>query len=114
LSPRKQDYESGITPLEKFIYTLVQIERDLEDNFGFTRNSNGEIPYILFVDEADLISKHSSIDQYTKLTFLKECMEGIDKSEQSQNLWIFATNHISKIDEAVYQAGRLSNALNFS
>jgi len=92
----------------------VQIEHDLEDNFGFTRNSNGEVPYILFVDEADLISKHASIDQYTKLTFLKECMSGVDKSEESQNLWIMATNNIDRIDPAVYEVGRLSNALNFS
>lgn len=41
-------------------------------------------------------------------------MEGINKSAQSQNLWIFATNYLHLIDKPVYRPGRLSNPLDFS
>ncbi|CAI2183827.1 16496_t:CDS:2, partial [Funneliformis geosporum] len=53
LTPRKEDYNNGIDPLNKFIFTLCDIENALEDNYGFVREENGEIRYILFVDEAD-------------------------------------------------------------
>jgi hypothetical protein len=86
LTPRKQDIDIGITPLEKFIFTLCDIDHTLVDEFNFEREENGEVRYILFVDEADRICKHTAIDTYTKLTFLKECMEGVDKESQSQNL----------------------------
>ena len=36
------------------------------------------------------------------------------KNNESWNLWIMATNHLSKIDPAVYRTGRLSNPLDFS
>jgi hypothetical protein len=50
------------------------------------REINGEVRYILFVDEADLVSKDSRLGEYTYLVFLKECMEQISKEKQSQNL----------------------------
>jgi len=58
----------------------------LVDNFGFTRTSGGEVRYILFVDEANQIEKNTFSKSPSYLFFLKECMEGVDKSKQSQNL----------------------------
>ncbi|CAG8602459.1 4923_t:CDS:2 [Paraglomus brasilianum] len=54
LSPNKLDSDIGIAPLEKFIFTICDIEHTLEDDYGFKREKNGEIRFILFVDEADL------------------------------------------------------------
>lgn len=115
LTPRKSDYNNGVDPLNKFIFTLCDIENTLEDDFHFQRQVNGEIRYILFVDECDNVCSNTALPtEYTKLIFLKTCMEGINKSEQSQNLWIFATNYIDLIDKPVYRPGRLSNPLDFS
>ena len=87
LTPRKEDYDNGVENLEKFIFTLCDIENTLEDDYGFFRESNGEIRYILFVDEADNVCTNTALsNDYTKLIFLKTCMEGINKEEQSQNL----------------------------
>ncbi|RHZ36569.1 hypothetical protein GvMRE_I2g230 [endosymbiont GvMRE of Glomus versiforme] len=41
-------------------------------------------------------------------------MGGDDRTNETQNLWIAATNHLDQIDIAVYQSGRLSNPLCFS
>ncbi|CAG8568608.1 4151_t:CDS:2 [Ambispora leptoticha] len=79
------------------------------DNFGFTRSSDGEVRYILFVDEANQISENSLKHSPSYLRFLKECMEGVNKEKQSQNLWIFATNYLDEVDKAVYRPGRLKN-----
>ena len=115
LTPRKEDYTNGIDPLNKFIFTLCDIENTLEDDFNFKREENGEVRYILFVDEADNVCSNTALPtEYTKLTFLKACMEGISKESQSQNLWIFATNYLHLIDPPVYRPGRLSNPLDFS
>jgi len=115
LTPRNEDYKSGIDPLNKFIFTLCDIENTLEDDYGFVRESNGEVRFILFVDEADNVCSNTALStDFTKLIFLKTCMEGINKSEQSQNLWIFATNYLYLIDKFVYRPGRLSNPLDFS
>jgi len=87
LTPRKEDYDNGIDPLNKFIFTLCDIENTLEDDYDFIREENGEIRYILFVDEADNVCSNTALPtEYTKLIFLKACMEGINKSAQSQNL----------------------------
>ncbi|CAG8575024.1 10837_t:CDS:2 [Ambispora leptoticha] len=100
LTPRKEDNEIGIDPLNKFIFTLCDIENVLEDDYGFSRDTaNSEVRYILFVDEADNISTHNAIIEYTKLIFLKSCMEGISKDAQNP---------------PVYRPGRLSNPLDFS
>jgi len=114
ISPNKLDSEVGVDALSKFIFTLCDIEHTLEDDFGFQRETNGEVRYILFVDEADLVSKDARFGEYTKLVFLKECMEQISKDKQAENLWIFATNHLDMIARAVYRPGRLSNPLDFS
>jgi len=87
LTPRKEDNEIGIDPLNKFIFTLCDIENTLEDDYNFSRDAtNNEVRYILFVDEADNISTHNAIIEYTRLIFLKSCMEGISKESQSKNL----------------------------
>jgi ATPase family associated with various cellular activities (AAA) len=115
LTPRKEDYENGIDPLNKFIFTLCDIENTLEDDYSFAREENGEVRHILFVDECDNVCTNTALaTDYTKLIFLKTCMEGINKSEQSQNLWVFATNYLYLIDPPVYRPGRLSNPLDFS
>jgi len=115
LTPRKEDYDNGIDPLNKFIFTLCDIENTLQDDYGFEREANGEVRFILFVDEADNVCSNTALStDYTRLIFLKTCMEGIDKNAQSQNLWIFATNYINLIDKFVYRPGRLSNPLDFS
>ncbi|WNE40198.1 MAG: Signal recognition particle receptor FtsY [Mycoplasmataceae bacterium] len=115
LTPRKEDYDNGIDPLNKFIFTLCDIENTLEDDYDFEREMNGEIRYILFTDECDNVCSNTALPtEYTKLIFLKACMEGINKSAQSQNLWIFATNYLHLIDKPVYRPGRLSNPLDFS
>ena len=114
LTPTKEDQETGILPLKKFAYTISELEWSLDKEFGFERKENGEIRYILFVDEADQISNNALTHDPTKLRFLKDCLEGVNKSARSQNLWIFATNYLKDVDEAVYREGRLSNPLNFS
>jgi len=114
LSPNKLDSDIGIAPLEKFILTICDIEHTLEDDYGFKREKNGEIRFILFVDEADLVSREARMFEPIKLAFLKECMEQISKDKQTENLWIFATNHLGLIERAVYRPGRLSNPLDFS
>jgi len=114
LTPTKEDQESGILPLKKFVYTLSELEWSLDKEFGFEREENGEVRYILFVDEADQISNNALTHDPTKLRFLKDCLEGVNKSARSQNLWIFATNYLEDVDKAVYREGRLSNPLNFS
>jgi len=115
LTPRKEDYSNGIDPLNKFIFTLCDIENMLEDDYGFTREENAEVRFIFFVDEADNVCSNTAMPtEYTRLIFLKSCMEGINKEAQSQNLWIFATNYLNLIDRPVYRPGRLSNPLDFS
>ncbi|CAG8615713.1 5009_t:CDS:2, partial [Diversispora eburnea] len=92
LTPRKIDYDAGIAPLGKFIFTLCDIDHTLTDDFNFRREENGEVRYILFIDEANQITTSTLISKSTELTFLKEY----------------------QINEAVYQPGRLSNPLDFS
>ncbi|KLL04791.1 MAG: hypothetical protein MRERV_4c057 [Mycoplasmataceae bacterium RV_VA103A] len=118
LTPTKQDYDAGIAPLQKFIYTISELEWTLE-SYGLERKGNDknqEISYILFVDECDQISNNSLIHDPNKLRFLKECLEGSDSSREyeTNNLWIFATNHLQDIEKAAYREGRLSNPLDFS
>ena len=115
LTPKLPDQKYSIAVYEKFIYTIADINWTLIDDFSFQRSEGGEVRHILFIDEADQISENSLIKESTGLTFLKECM-GSDnyKENESWNLWIMATNHLKKIDEAVYRPGRLSNPLDFS
>src|SRR6266487_576352 len=86
LTPRKIDYDAGIDPLAKFIFTLCDINYTLTDEFSFERESNGEVRYILFVDEANQITTSTLISKSTELTFLKECMGSDNRINESQNL----------------------------
>lgn len=116
LTPTINDHKCSVDNLRKFFYTICDINNTLVDDFGFIRNpESGEPQYILFIDEANQISENTFVRKSSGLTFLKECM-GSDnyKKNESHNLWIIATNHLSEIDEAVYQPGRLANRLNFS
>ncbi|CAG8773348.1 27403_t:CDS:10, partial [Gigaspora margarita] len=74
--------------------------------YGLERKANGEVRYILFVDECNQISNNSMTFDPNLLQFVKECIEG--------NKSIMATNHLNQIEEAVYQAGRLASPLNFN
>jgi hypothetical protein len=86
LTPTKEDQEAGVLPLKKFCYTISELEWSLVKEFGFEREENGEVRYILFVDEADQISNNALTHDPTKLRFLKDCLEGVNKSARSQNL----------------------------
>lgn len=114
LTPTESDQSAEILPLQKFAYTISELEWSLVKDYGLEREDNGEVCYILFVDEANQISNNSLIFQSNGLKFLKDCLEGVDKDERSNNLWVFATNHLDQIEEAVYREGRLSNPLDFS
>ena len=116
LTPTKQDYDAGIAPLQKFVYTISELEWKLIKLYGMEREANGEVRYILFVDECDQISNNSLIHDPNRLRFLKELLEGSESSrkEETQNLWIFATNHLEDVENATYREGRLSNPLDFS
>lgn len=114
LTPTKEDQDSKLLPLKKFVYTISELEWTLVETYGFEREANGEVRYILFVDEADQISNNALTHDPTKLRFLKECLEGVNKKDRSNNLWVFATNHLEDVEPAVYREGRLSNPLDFS
>jgi hypothetical protein len=114
LTPTEADQKAEILPLQKFAYTISELEWSLVKDYGFERKDNGEVRYILFVDEANQISNNSLVFQPNKLKFLKDCLEGVNQDERSNNLWVFATNHLDQIEEAVYREGRLSNPLDFS
>ena len=117
LTPKSRDQKVNVDLLLKFIYTISTINNDLVDNFGYERAESGEPQYILFIDEGDQVCTTNLLppkDASSQLTFLKECMGSDDKVEESKNLWIVATNHLNNVDIAVYQSGRLSNALSFS
>src|SRR5436305_12111705 len=86
LTPKDLDYKSGIDPLGKFIFTLCDIDYTLTDDFGFEREDNGEVKYILFVDEANQITTSTLISRSTELTFLKECMGSDTGINESKNL----------------------------
>ncbi|CAI2182455.1 11661_t:CDS:10 [Funneliformis geosporum] len=79
LTPTELDQSSEILPLQKFAYTIIR-------ECGFEREDNGEVRYILFVDEANQISNNSGFFQPNQLRFLKDCMEGVDKNDR--NLFI--------------------------
>lgn len=116
LTPNVNDQKCNVDNFNKFIFTICDINNTLVDDFGFERNpKSGEPQYIFFIDEANQVSENTFVRKSSGLTFLKECM-GSDnyKKNESHNLWIIATNHLSEIDEAVYQPGRLANQLNFS
>ena len=118
LTPRKVDTDASVTLLLKFIFTISSITHDLVNNYGFERaEGDGEVRYILFIDEADQICTNNFDPpriSSSQLTFLKECMGSDNKKEESKNLWIAATNHLDNVNVAVYQSGRLSNRLCFS
>src|SRR5437764_752351 len=86
LTPRKVDYDAGINPLGKFIFTLCDIDYTLTDNFNFQREANGEVRYILFIDEANQITTSTLLSKSTELTFLKECMGSDNRINESKNL----------------------------
>ncbi|WNE40757.1 MAG: hypothetical protein mread185_000214 [Mycoplasmataceae bacterium] len=114
LTPTESDQSAEILPLHKFAYTISELEWSLVKDYGLEREENGEVRYILFVDEANQISNNSLIFQSTELKFLKDCLENVDQETRSNNLWVFATNYIEQVEEPVYREGRLSNPLDFS
>ena len=78
-TPTKEDQESKLLPLKKFVYTISEIEWTLVETYGFEREENGEVRYILFVDEANQISNNSLVFQSNGLKFLKDCLESADR-----------------------------------
>src|SRR3954454_18150443 len=79
----------GLDIMLKFFFTISSITYDLADDYGFEREEDGEVRYILFLDEADQICTTNLLPPSqvsTQLTFLKECMGSDNKSEESQNL----------------------------
>ncbi|CAG8648566.1 5153_t:CDS:2 [Ambispora gerdemannii] len=75
--------------------SLTPTKQDYDAVYGMERETNGEVRYILFVDECDQISNNSLIHDPNKLRFLKELLEG-------------------NVENATYREGRLSNPLDFS
>ena len=117
LTVKKPQDNAGLDLMLKFFFTVSSITYDLVEDYGFERVEDGEVRYILFLDEADQVCTTTSLppsQASSQLTFLKECMGSDNKSEESKNLWIAATNHLDSINIAIYQAGRLSNPLSFS
>jgi hypothetical protein len=89
LTVNKPQSIAGLDIMLKFFFTISSISYDLADDYGFERAEDGEVRYILFLDEADQVCTTTSLppDQAsTKLTFLKECMGSDNKSEESKNL----------------------------
>src|SRR5687768_2265060 len=89
LTPNKFNFDTGVNPLIKFIFTISSITYDLADGYGFEREEDGEVRHILFLDEADQVCTNSfdpPKNASTELTFLKECMGSDDKSEETKNL----------------------------
>ncbi|CAI2186050.1 16283_t:CDS:2 [Funneliformis geosporum] len=86
LTPKKPDNDIGATLLIKFIYTVSDITHKLVEDFGFERDEkDGEVRYILFLDECDQICTTHLLppkDASSQLTFLKECMGSDSKEEE--------------------------------
>ncbi|CAG8528545.1 2417_t:CDS:2 [Ambispora gerdemannii] len=82
LTPRNEDYKNGIDPLNKFVFTLCDIENTLEDDYGFIREGNSEVKYILFVDEADNVCTNNAFTEYTKLFDSKQLHNFTGKYEK--------------------------------
>nr|CAG8496017.1 9081_t:CDS:2 [Entrophospora candida] len=89
LTPKKPDNDIGATLLLKFIFTISDITHKLVEDYGFEREEDGEVRYILFIDEADQICTTHALppkDASSQLTFLKECMGDDNKDEETKNL----------------------------
>jgi hypothetical protein len=89
LTVKKHQDNAGIDLLLKFFFTISSITCDLVDDYGFEREEDGEVRYILFLDEADQVCTTTSLppnQASSQLTFLKECMGSDNKSEESKNL----------------------------
>src|SRR5436190_16778264 len=55
LTPNKANRDISIDVLLKFFFTISSITYDLVGNYDFEREEDGEVRYILFLDEADQI-----------------------------------------------------------
>src|SRR3954453_11738502 len=89
LTPNKINSSNSVDVSLKFFFTISSITYDLADDYGFERAEDGEVRYILFLDEADQACTTNSLppsQASTELTFLKECMGSDNKSEESKNL----------------------------
>src|SRR5437763_4497450 len=89
LTPNKANSNNTIDVSLKFFFTICSITYDLVDDYGFEREEDGEVRYILFLDEADQVCTTNLLppkDVSTQLTFLKECMGSDNKEEESKNL----------------------------
>jgi len=56
----------------------------LEKSYGLEREPNGEIRYILFVDECNQISNNAAFFESNRLQFIKECIEGNKSSRGTE------------------------------
>ena len=89
LTAKKIQKDIGIDLLLKFFFTISSITYDLVEDYGFERAEDGEVRYILFIDEADQACTTDSLspkDASAQLTFLKECMGGDNRINETQNL----------------------------
>ncbi|CAG8805254.1 46273_t:CDS:2 [Gigaspora margarita] len=88
LTPKKSDNDVGATLLIKFIFTISDITHKLVEDFGYERaEGDGEVRYILFLDEADQVCTTHLLppkDASSQLTFLKECMGADSKDEERE------------------------------
>ncbi|CAJ0762006.1 17002_t:CDS:2 [Entrophospora sp. SA101] len=69
------------------------------DDFGFEREENGEVKYILFIDEANQINTSTLLQEPTKLTFLKECMGAVSSLLTEQKTKRLMMKIIKKEDQ---------------
>lgn len=93
--------------------TIYNEKRKARDKFESTlkaiENENPDGDFIVLIEEADQVQE-DGMD--TKLNFLKGIWENVDPEKNPKNCFILTTNHLNKVDKAIYRPGRL-NLINF-